>query len=227
MQDHRLKLPFLMSNLLSVNPAKLFVFSGSVPLHYAHFLTPGKFVFPSYGNLTFTPLTGSRIYSLEFRLGFCFGYLYYRFWVACHLPIFYSLQYNLGLRTYTNRWSSIGRRWILHPDAKILTGLFTLPTYSLIYRILHLNGPRHRAVENTTTTKPAFIGIQHNRWFTFLWVGYHHIRPAHLYTLFAACAELSINKNYLARCHRVGYRIRFTICFVFHNHLYPFQCDQL
>jgi len=65
--------------------------------------------------------------------------------------------------------------------------------------VLHFNGPWHRAVGNTTTTKPAFIRIQYYGRLTFFWIGYKQIRAAHFYTPVAATAELGVNHHSLAR----------------------------
>jgi hypothetical protein len=111
----------------------------------------------------------------------------------------------------SNRWSGIRRRWVLHPDAEVLTRLLAFPTYSLIQRIFDFDRSLYRAVKNARTAKPAFIRIQYNRRFAFFGAGDHHIGTAHFNALLAADTKLRANEYRLIWRHRVGYHIRFAI----------------
>jgi|WetSurSiteA1Bulk_404760.scaffolds.fasta_scaffold22777_2 hypothetical protein len=95
-------------------------------------------------------------------------------------------------RQLTDGWFGIGRRRILHPDTKQLAGFLPLPGRTLTQRMFHPDGAGARAVCNAAAAEPAFIGIQHNGWFAFLWVRDQHVRTAHLDAIQACSAKIGI-----------------------------------
>jgi hypothetical protein len=82
-------------------------------------------------------------------------------------------------------------------------GVLVLPVSSSLKRPVELDGPGTGAIDRTGTTIPALFGMQDNRGFSFLGMGYIYINRAYLYTDIAPGTKFGIEKHRLVRCRNI------------------------
>jgi hypothetical protein len=80
---------------------------------------------------------------------------------------------------------------------------FVFPVASLLQRPIKDDGPRARAVVDTTTTIPAFIRMQYNGRFAFLGVGNINIYLADFHTMVTSVADILIKDYRIIRCGNI------------------------
>jgi len=84
-------------------------------------------------------------------------------------------------------------------------GGFVLPVPSLLKRPVEGDSPGSGTIINTAAAIPAFIGMQYDRWFAFLWIGYEYVYLADLYTDVAPVADIRIKNHRGIRCNHIRY----------------------
>jgi hypothetical protein len=74
-----------------------------------------------------------------------------------------------------------------------------LPVPSLLQRPVKCDSPGTGTIINTATAIPAFFGMQRNRRFAFLGMGYINIYLADFYTMVAPIANIRIEDHRTVR----------------------------
>jgi hypothetical protein len=82
-------------------------------------------------------------------------------------------------------------------------GVLVFPVSSRLKRPVELDGPGTGAIDGTGTTIPALLGMQDNRGFPFLGMGYIYINRAYLYTDIAPGTKFGIEKHRLVRSRNI------------------------
>jgi hypothetical protein len=85
------------------------------------------------------------------------------------------------------------------------SGCLVLPVTSLLQRPLECDCPGTGTIINTAAAIPAFIRMQYNRRFAFLWIGHEHIYLTNFYAGIAPVAEIGIKDYRSARCRNIWY----------------------
>ena len=123
-------------------------------------------------------------------------------------------------RSSTRWWPGIGRWWVLHTQAEIFSGIFTLPVngYALLGWMKHGNSTRSGTFFNTTAAVPAFFGVKDQGRFTLFRVRHHYIIRANLYTEITPAANIRVELN----CPVWHWWVWHHIYFITHLLLTPF-----
>jgi hypothetical protein len=105
----------------------------------------------------------------------------------------------LGLLGYTNLSAGdTSEFWAL--DLMDFSGGLVLPVPSLLQWPVECNCPGTGTIIHTAAAVPALFGMQYNRRFAFLGMGYIHVYLADFYTMVAAVADIRIENHRVARC---------------------------
>ena len=83
------------------------------------------------------------------------------------------------------------------------SGGLILPVPTMLKRPVKCDGPVTGTIIDTATAIPALFGVQYNRGFPFLGMGYIYINRAYLYTDIAPGTEFRIEKHRLVRCRNI------------------------
>ena len=84
-------------------------------------------------------------------------------------------------------------------------GGLVLPVSSLLQRPVECDSPGTGTITSTTTAIPALIGMQYDRRFTFLGIGYEYVYLADFYTGVAAVADIRIKNHLGVWCDHIRY----------------------
>ena len=85
-------------------------------------------------------------------------------------------------------------------DLVYFSGGLVLPVPSLLQWPVKLDSTGTGTIINTAAAIPAFIRMQYDRWFAFLWIGHEHVYLADFYTGVAPIADIRIKNYRIIRC---------------------------
>jgi len=116
---------------------------------------------------------------------------------SCLVAFYYRMlsSDNKPLASYCSKTSLL--------DLMDFPGGLVFPVTAVLQRPLELDGSGAGTLVNTTATVPAFIGMQYDGRFTFLWIRYENVYLADFHAGVASVADIRIKYYRRTRCGNI------------------------